>query len=310
MTTSLLRAISVVLFAGLLALNPARCAEIVVDGAVGGHEFVGISLSGEIKRGDDLVFARLVGSGRKVWLHLESAGGDVDAAMGIGSVVRKREGLVFAGNCNSACVLIFAGGVVRGGAGMFDEPVIGVHRIFFAELQPGHTPKQVKALYDAQLNRVRGYLAEMNVAPELLSFMQSIEPGDMHVLTREELNRYGLRSQDVTYNEFLVAERAGELGISSLEYRRREQRGRDECKDIAGTAMEPTEAEREMAAHWGTSIEIYRQVECAQAFHYGTSLETYRKRSSQANERCRRYTDQTQQNRCQVHFMATGRAVP
>ena len=243
-------------------------------------------------------------------MHLESTGGDVDAAIGIGSVVRRSEGIVLASDCYRACVLIFAGGVVRSGAAAFDEPVIGVHRIFFARLQPGLTPSQVKARYDAQLNRVRSYLAEVNVAPELLSFMQSIEPGDMHILTREERNRYGLRSQDVAYNEFLVAERAAELGISSLEYRKREQRGRDECRDAAASTMEPTEAERAAASRLVTSVETYRRVECAQAIQYGTSLEIYRQRQTQVKERCRRYTDQTQQNRCQVHFMATGRAVP
>jgi len=299
------------LFAGLLAQGPpAMSADIVVDKSLGGGEFVHVSLTGEIKRGDDLLFARQVGSGRKVWLHLESPGGDVDAAMGIGSLVRRREGTVFAGRCYSACILIFAGGVVRVGATFLEEPVIGVHRIFFAELPPGLTPSQVKARYDAQLDRVRQYFAEMNVAPELLSYMQSIEPGDMRILKREQLNRYGLRTQDVTYNEFLVAARAAELGISSLEYRRREQRGRDECKDVAGTTTEPTEAERAMAASTGIPVEINRQVDCMLAIHYGTSVEIYRQRSSQVNERCSRYTDQKQQNRCQTHFMATGRAIP
>jgi hypothetical protein len=312
MTTSFLKAMSVALFAGLLIQKTAMCADIVVDKS-SNHELVSISLTGEIKRGDDLVFARLAKSAKEISLSLESSGGDVDTAMAIGSIIRKSEGWVMTRACYSACVLIFAGGVTRTGPAIVDEPVVGVHRIFFAELQPGLTASQVKARYDAQLNRVRSYLAEMNVAPELLSFMQSIEPGDMHVLTQKELNLYGLRTQDAIYAERLVAARSEELGISSLEYRTREQRGNDECKDVAATMKEPTEAERAMATNWGISVDIYRQrssqVECAMAIHYGTSVDIYRQRSSQVNERCRRYTDY-KQNRCQMHFMTTGRATP
>jgi hypothetical protein len=240
---------------------------------------------------------------------LDSGGGDVNTAMAIGSIVRKREGQVMARACYSSCVLIFAGGVRRTGPAIFDEPVVGVHRIFFAELRPELTANQVKAQYDSQLNRIRSYLAEMNVSSELISFMQSIDPSDMHILTRKELNLYGLGAQDVIYAERLVAARAEELGISSLEYRAREQRGRIECKDIA-TRMEPTEAERAEAIRIGISIESVLQATCAQAIEYGTSVEVYRQRSSVVNERCRHYTGQMQQNRCQMHFMVSGRATP
>lgn len=282
MVISLLRAIVTALFAGLLLQNSAMCADMAVDKSNSGHELVGISITGEIKPGDDLVFARLARGAKEVWLNLDSEGGDIDAAMGIGSILRKHDGIVRTGKCYSACVLIVAGGVIRVGADGLTEPVIGVHRMFFPELPPGLTQTQVKSRYDVQLNRVRSYLTKMDVSPELLSFMQSIDPSDIHFLTPEELNRYGLGSQDVIYNERLIADRAAELGISSLEYRRREQRGRDECNNS----------------------------DCAMAIHYGTSVEIYRQRRSQVYERCGHYTDQMQQNRCEVHFMATGRAIP
>jgi hypothetical protein len=306
-----LRSVFAAVAAGLIFHGHATGAEIFIDKSIVDNETVEIILTGEIKRGDEVVFAKLVGAGKKkIWLHLESTGGHVDSAIAIGSIVRKHEGVVLAGKCYSACVLIFAGGVIRTGARAFDEPVIGVHRIFFSKLQPGLTVGQVKARYDVQLNRVRKYLAEVNVVPELLSFMQAIEPSDMRILTRDELNRYGLGTQDVTYNEFLVAERAAELGISSFEYRSREQRGREECKNIAESMGESTEFEREMAIRRRITVQVYREVECSMAIRYGTSVETYRQRESQVNERCRHYIDQTQQNRCQMHFMSTGRAAP
>lgn len=309
MTNNLLRAISLVLFAVLFVQKTAMCADIVVDKSGSNHEFVSISLTGEIKPDDDRVFARLTKSAKQIFLNLESPGGDIDTAMAIGSIVRKKEGSVAAAACNSSCVLIFAAGVTRTGPTMIDQPVVGVHRMFFAELQPGLTASQVKEKYDAQLNRVRSYLVKMNVAPELLSFMQSIEPGDMHILTQKELSLYGLGTQDVIYTERLIAARAEELGISSLEYRTREQRGRSECVGDVAPKMEPTEANRTMALKLGIPVEIVQQADCAMAIKYGTSIETYQKRSSQVYELCRRYPE-NQQGRCEMHFMATGRAVP
>jgi hypothetical protein len=309
MTMSLLRTITVALFAGLLAQQQAMAAEIKVDKLVNSQGYVSISLTGEIKEGDDLVFARLAKSAKYIWLHLDSPGGELDTAMAIGSIVRNKEGTVLTSSCYSACVLIFAGGVRRTGSLAFDEPVVGVHRTFFTELQTGLSTRQVKKLYDSQLNRVRRYLAEMNVAPELLSFMQSIEPGDIHVLTKKELNLYGLGAQDVIYAERSVALQAEELGISSLELRNREQRGRDECVGDAAAQMVPSEAERANAIKFGITIKMMQQVDCKSAIHYGISVETYLQRWSQVNELCRRYPEK-QQGRCENHFMVTGRATP
>lgn len=282
MTISLLRAISVVLYTVLLVQKPAMCADISVDKSRGDNEYVNIRITGEIKQGDDLVFAKLANGAKQVFLNLYSEGGDVDAAIGIGLVVRKHNGIVSTGKCYSSCVLIVAGGVMRDGFPGFDDPVIGVHRIFFSKLQPGLTSSQIKTLYDAQLNRIQRYLAKMNVAPELLSFMQSIEPSDMHIMTHKELNRYGLGPTDVIYEERMIAEMAELLGISSIEYRRRVQRGRDECEDS----------------------------DCTEPIRYGTSIDIYQQRIPQVMKLCLHYTDQTQQHRCFVHFMATGRATP
>jgi hypothetical protein len=82
--------------------------------------------------------------------------------------------------------------------------------------------------------------------------MQSFEPANIHVMTSKELERYGLGATDVIYDERTTADRAGDLGISSLEQRTRSKRSLDaatgissECKDIE---VEPTEAERSQAA--------------------------------------------------------------
>jgi hypothetical protein len=298
----------------LLCPNPAMGADIGVDTSLSGHELLHINVSGEIKPGDDIVFSRLAKGTKTIWLNLNSPGGDVDAAIGIGSEVRKHDGIVVTDGCYSSCVLIFAGGVIRCGAeacfGSDPNPVVGVHRIFFGDLPSGLTSDQVKGRYDAQLSRVRNYLAKMNVAPEFLSFMQSIEPDNIHILTRKELDRYGLKSKDVIYDERMIADRAEELGISSLEYRIREKRSYEECKNADVSSEEPTEAQRTMAAKTGMSLETMLRSECALAIHYGISVDLYRQRGAEVSDRCRQFSDQTQNNRCEIHFMMTGRAVP
>ena len=303
-----------VICAGLFLQTAALGADIVLDNPSATRELVAINLTGEIRSGDDLVFARLAKGAKQIWLNLKSPGGNVDAALSIGSEVRKHDGIVVTDGCYSSCVLIFAGGVTRTGRGFIDDPVVGVHRIFFADLQAGLTSQQVKTVYDTQLNRIRVYLAKMNVAPELLSFMQSIGPDNVHVLTREELDRYGLGANDVIYNERMVADRAEELGITSLEYRSREKRISDaisgvnsECKD---SAAEPSDSDRALAAKLNSSVDKILQAACASAIRYGIPLELYRRRSADVNVRCSEFSDQTQNRRCDMHYMTTGRPVP
>lgn len=308
----------------LLLESEAPAAEIGVDIKASGS--FTITVSGEITAGDDLVFARFLKLPGHLWVDLDSPGGDVDAALAIGRLVRKREGTVnVKGNCYSACVLIFAGGVTRLDLnGMFsgaEDPQsrVGVHRLYFADLSPGLSQAQVKADYDAKLHKIKNYLREMDVAPEFLSYMQSIEPEQMHLMTSSELDRYGLGSSDVVYNERMIANQAAVLGITSAEYRQRQKRSVDaatgansECKDLAS---EPSHAERSDAASLQArgvpaTAEQMMRVNCALAIRYGISLDVYRDRSARVAKECKQLTDTEQNSRCGEHFLATGRVLP
>ena len=275
---------------GLLLALPTRAATVLEDAA-------GLHITGEIEPGDDIKVAQLLARNPTFLLvDLESPGGDIDTAMSIGAVLRKHDAIVYSTGCYSSCALIIAGGVIRARTPLSNrDPVVGVHRIFFAELKPGLSQDEVKARYDAQLKRVRKYLAEMNVAPELVSFMQSFEPGEMHILTHEELTRYGLGARDPVYDERLTADRAAEIGITSLEYRERKSRGREACGDV--NAAED-EQERD------------KRAQCQVAIEYGISISTYRQRGAEYKERCRAFTDEKEKWRCYVHFMVSGQAVP
>src|ERR1700724_647539 len=96
----------------LLLQGTVSAAEITVDSKAPGS--FTIIVIGEIKAGDGVAFARAVKREGQLWVDLDSPGGDVDAAMAIGRMVRKSEGSVSVkGKCYSSCVLIYASGVTR-----------------------------------------------------------------------------------------------------------------------------------------------------------------------------------------------------
>ncbi len=54
-----------------------------------------IGLRGEIRPGDDATFARLVGTNsRRIFLNIDSPGGDVHAALRIGRILRQHDGAI------------------------------------------------------------------------------------------------------------------------------------------------------------------------------------------------------------------------
>jgi hypothetical protein len=65
-----------------------------------------------------------------VWVYLDSPGGEVDAALKIGQIIRKNEwSVTVPGNskCFSSCALIYIAGVWRMNVGL-----IGLHRPYFS----------------------------------------------------------------------------------------------------------------------------------------------------------------------------------
>lgn len=301
-----------------LLLMPLNQSIVAAEIALDNDKTGAITVTGEIQAGDELVLAQLARGKKQVFVHLDSTGGDVDTAIAIGKIVREHDGFVtVTGRCYSACVLIFAGGVTRFGSSNIlaersEVTGVGVHRMYFATLHGGLTQDQVKLQYQNELSRIRKYLKEMDVAPEFLSFMQSIEPEDVHLMTGDELQQYGLGG-DVVYDERKTADQASWLGITSAEYRQRRLRSADaasgksqECQTVDAT---PSAKDRATAARYHIPLSQVMKVDCSLAIQYGTSVEEYQQRSAVVSERCEEFTDTTQNNYCEDHFMATGQVV-
>jgi len=164
------------------------------------------------------VLERMRAANETPFFLLDSEGGDVEAAIGIGRLFRKMSAHVFiqgrVARCLSACVFIYAGATHRNGE------KIGIHRPF------SQTTKQ--RTYDEiqerqrRLNAIaKAFLEEMNVSPRLLEAMNRVPPEQIRMLSSAEMEEFGLGAVDPVQQELKDAENAREYGLSMQEFFRR-----------------------------------------------------------------------------------------
>ena len=156
-------------------------------------------------------------------IKLDSPGGSVSAAMSIGRLLRKNRMTAVVprtAKCNSACVFIYAGAVTR--LGHFNSGKIGIHQPFFDSVTGPVDADEIRFRYSALLKDMRDYLREMNVSEQLADEMLKTPSSSIHYLTHREQDRFGLVIFDPVEKEVWKSEDAHELGISRIEYNRRE----------------------------------------------------------------------------------------
>lgn len=126
-------------------------------------------LKGEILKGD---FERIAAEVRRVpqfieWVSIDSPGGDVLESMRIGRFLRSLSVRVVAKTCNSACVLVWVGGIERSAAGD-----LGLHRPFFDKTYfAGLSKSQAAVRYEGLTKQVESYLREMLVPQEAIEII-------------------------------------------------------------------------------------------------------------------------------------------
>lgn len=136
---------------------------------------------------------------------LNSAGGDGEAAMAIGRALRQHQAHVFVvGRCDSACVFILAGGVVRAGV----PGALGVHA---GRLTQTNDQGRITREIDARQNlndsfrltdfnsQVRRYLKEMSIGQGLLDIMLAHQTQSVYRLSPQEITNFGLYGFDAEY---------------------------------------------------------------------------------------------------------------
>jgi hypothetical protein len=139
---------------------------------------------------------------------LSSVGGNVAAGYGIGEVFRQINATVIVaravpsgsgytfgpGSCASACVFALMGGKTRV---VPEGSKVGVHWMSgpVPQMSSGSVfgpSSDFKDDSDAKEQRMRQYMRRMGIRAELASFIRKVPNSDMHVLTPQEVQRFGL----------------------------------------------------------------------------------------------------------------------
>lgn len=204
--------------------NPSDIADtrVSASGAPLPAEEVRVFLSGRITPADLTsagVMTDLVRSGRQkiagnsVWFA--STGGDIDAAMNLGRLLRRLGVFTLIGKndqCFSACVLAFMGGERRVVAGQ-----LGIHRPYFPFTQD--TPDREVRFRHLQ-KALRQYIEEMDFPNSLYEAVMLVPPESNRILSPAELKRFYLEGISPSSEDIADAAEARRLGISMTEYLR------------------------------------------------------------------------------------------
>ena len=189
-------------------------------GSAGRPDEVRVFLSGEITRADvdgAEVMLRLLKSGKQklagntVWLA--SNGGDIDAAMDLGRMLRDLGVFTLVGKtdqCLSACVFAFMGGERRSVAGR-----LGIHRPFFPYTQD--LPDRPARFRHLQ-RTLKAYIEEMDFPTSLYEAVMLVPPESMKFLAPAELKSFYLEGISPSSEDRADAAAARRLDLSMFEY--------------------------------------------------------------------------------------------
>ncbi|PCI72028.1 MAG: hypothetical protein COB38_04840 [Gammaproteobacteria bacterium] len=147
-------------------------------------------------------------------LWLDSRGGLVSEALKIGDLIASKEFRVlvrFNNKCFSSCVFIYAAGIYRTPGGD-----IGIHRPFSYELSVESIsyPEYLKK-YEVLTPILKNYFAKYGVSPSVVDDMNVVLSDDIRILSKEDLNSYGLGNENVAAKEF---EKAKIIQVCGLDF--------------------------------------------------------------------------------------------
>ena len=149
-----------------------------------------------------------LGIGKRI-LDIKSAGGSVESAIRAGDAIGENDWTIWVRSdsiCHSACVLLLAAGDMRVIAGP-----VGIHRM----VRVGSSATSRKELGE-ELRRVSdellNYLERNGASNEVYNLMTTVPNRTLHLLTDDELDRYGLSGPNAVeddLNRIRLARRCG-----------------------------------------------------------------------------------------------------
>lgn len=200
--------------------NPSDTAHARFSASGVPAEEVRVFISGQITQEDvdsAGVMAGLLKSGKQkiagntVWFA--SGGGDIDAAMDLGRLLRKLGVFAVIGEndrCLSACVFAFMGGERRSVAGR-----LGIHRPYFPFTQD-IPDRQIR--FRHLQKTLRDYVEELDFPASLYEVMMAVPPETMQILAPAELKRFYLEGISPSSEDAADAAAARRLDISMFKY--------------------------------------------------------------------------------------------
>jgi len=190
----------------LVTLIPSQL--IAMEISTTDTELYTLHITGSVIKGDhDRIVNTIKEKGHfPLSVYISSPGGDVVEAIKIGRFIRDSLLNVYAvDECNSACVLIWSGGVERDGTAAF-----GLHRPIYEKTYfAGLTAVEASEKYNKLDVFTRSYLSDMNIPTAVIDRMMSTKSSDVDLLTPQEfINMVGRTSP--VYQEWIIA-KCGEL---------------------------------------------------------------------------------------------------
>jgi hypothetical protein len=182
-------------------------------------EWPHVRFTGKISMADTFVFTRIFDkaversgmrfAGRpQLLVFLDSAGGEVDAAMWLGRRLREAHAFVVVdrrSECSSACILLLSAGVQRL---VVPTARIGLHRPYFDPTYYGAlSPSKARLQYQTLEASVKSYLSEMGMPDSLFERMRAIPSHKAVFLRHDELASLGLNRDDPSAEEYERAPR-------------------------------------------------------------------------------------------------------
>lgn len=165
---------------------------------------------------------------RFIWIDVDSQGGDVAAAMRIGSTLRKDPNhavrIKQSSNCLSSCVFILAGATQRQIFGR-----VGIHRPYYPGIQ-NLSHELRNARYKELTDDARLYFERMNIRTDIVDEMFSTPPERIKFLTDREQTYYGLNRIDPVLEEYMDDFRARKYGLTKIEFYRRKSLVDNQCE--------------------------------------------------------------------------------
>ena len=146
-------------------------------------------------------------------VSLSGNGGDVDAAMEVGRLLRRLGVSTYVARedqCLSSCVFAFMGGDQRAVAGR-----IGIHRPYFSST---HDVTNRRSYYRQLQKRLQQYVEELDFPVSLYEALMAVPPESIRILSAADLRKYYLHGMSPPAEEEADALAARNQGISVLEY--------------------------------------------------------------------------------------------